>query len=111
MALTKYQNENMTAKDALNKLLHEHIYKLQSSNARTFRKQNVYTLEINALIKANLDGINFMFNKIKKGGSKFLHKDRLFDFVNDSYSMNEKELTKVYAFSKQSIQDEMTHAN
>jgi hypothetical protein len=80
IAILKYQDLHISPKEAFDKLLHEHVYKLQTSNAHNFRRSHVHTAEVNNVLKTNMPAIIQLFNMIKTGG-KTVSLDKMMEFV------------------------------
>ena len=113
MALYKYKDLPLTQAEMTTKLINEHIFKYADpSKAIKFRREKLYTYEVNSVLEANLSQCQSLFGKIRERAGKWISLEGYKSMISKTGIMlREEEIIKVYAFSKMSILDEMAAAD
>jgi hypothetical protein len=113
IAMCKYQDLPLTQAEMTQKLLEEHIFKYcDSSQAIKFRREKLYTYDVNSLLEANLSNCQILFSKYKVKSGRWISLDLYKKIIKSAgIALKDEEIIKIYAFSKMSILDEMGNAD
>ena len=113
MAMCKYSDIPISPADMTQKLLEDHIFRhADPSSAIKFRREKLYSCEVNAVLEANLSNCQALFAKHREKVGRWISLEgykRMLKLAG--INLKEEEIIKVYAFSKMSILDEMASAD
>ena len=113
MAMCKYRDLQLSPAEMTQKLLEDHIFQYADpSYAMKFRREKLYTFEVNSLLEANLSNCQALFSKHREGLGRWISLEGYKNMVKQSgMPLKESEIIKIYSFSKMSILDEMGGAD
>ena len=113
MALYKYKDLPLTQAEMTSKLIAEHISKYADpSKAIKFRREKLYTYEVNTILEANLSQFQTLFTKIRERAGKWISLEGYKKMISKTgIALRDEAIIKAYAFSKMSILDEMAAAD
>jgi hypothetical protein len=113
LAMCKYQDLPLTQAEMTQKMIEEHIFKYADpSLAIKFRREKLYTNEVNNILEANLSNCQELFKKYKERAGRWISLEGYKTMAKKSaLNLKDEVVVKVYAFSKMSILDEMSSAD
>ena len=88
-----------TFPQAIEKLLYEHILKMgDKDHWQEFRDRQLWTVETNDVLEANLELLKKIYNKYLKPMQKFMSKENAMDFMMHDTNLQMNEKDSIYCF-------------
>ena len=112
MAKTKYFESNMSRSiaDSIERLLLEYILPLgeQKMDGMEWRKTFLWHLEVDDLLKANMDSLKKLFALLKSKGGRYIELKKLHEYVSTlPLQVSLDTVTMAFAFSKMQVVEEL----
>lgn len=113
LAICKYQDLPLTQAQMTQKMIEDHIFKYADpSQAIKFRREKLYTNEVNNILEANLSNCQELFKKYRERMGRWISLEGYKKLIkNSGLQIKDEVVVKVFAFSKMSILDEMNNAD
>ena len=113
LAMCKYQDLPLSQAEMAQKMIEDHIFKYADpSSAIKFRREKLYTNEVNNVLEANLANCQELFKRYKERAGRWISLEGYKSMVKRSgINIKDEVVVKVFAFSKMSILDEMAGAD
>lgn len=113
LAICKYQDLPLTQAEMTQKMIEDHIFKYADpSQALKFRREKLYSNEVNNILEANLSNCQELFKKYRERMGRWISLEGYKKLIkNSGLQLKDEIIVKVFAFSKMSILDEMNNAD